>query len=302
MKYTYSDDEDDFYTDSTRRSTRNTRNHTPAEPSGPVVTASGRQVRAPTRLNAETGSNGGASASVSVQGDGQYSADVEMSREPSLGPTGRPRRSAAVNHGVNGWISSRKRKSEELEWDEDEDSPELGDDEEEEEEEEHVPDESDEDDDDVEEDQVDDDNMDLEDTAPPRHLVVKLSVKKAVDQDGKEKLVPSVTLPGKTSPRRTHAHRNVILSDDEQSDAEVKTADTPAQPAEEKPAEESISVATKASAPSPAHAAKENMPPTSTSTKPDITSPSVPSTSLAFRGSPEKAPLAARSIDVGGRE
>jgi hypothetical protein len=300
MKYTYSDDEDDFYTDSTRRSTRNTRNHTPAEPSGPVVTASGRQVRAPTRLNVETGSNGGASASVSVQGDGQYSADVEMSREPSVGPTGRPRRSAAVNHGTNGWTASRKRKSEEYESEDDEDSPDLGDDEEEEEE--HVPDESDEDED-LDEDQLEDDNMDLEDTAPPRHLVVKLSVKKAVDQDGKEKLVPSVTVPGKPNPRPTHAHRNVIMSDDEESEAEQNTADTSLQPSEEKPAEESISVAAK---PSPAPAvpppAKENMPPSSTSTKPDITSPSAPSTSLAFRGSPEKAPLAPRSIDVGGRE
>jgi hypothetical protein len=298
MKYTYSDDEDDFYTDSTRRSTRNTRNHTPAEPSGPVVTASGRQIRAPTRLNVETGSNGDVSASASVQGDGQYSADVEMSREPSLGPGGRPRRTAAINHGTNGWTSSRKRKSEDYESDDEEDSPDLGDDEEEEEE--HVPDLSDEEEeDDVEDDQVDDDNLDLEDTAPPRHLVVKLSVKKAVDQDGKEKLVPSVEIPGKTSPRRAHAHRNVIMSDDEESAAETKTADTSVQPTEEKPAEESISVATKDSAVPAASSAKENMPPTSVSVKVDA---NVPSTSLAFRGSPEKAPLVPRSIDVGGRE
>lgn len=300
MKYTYSDDEDDFYTDSTRRSTRNTRNHTPAEPTGPVVTASGRQVRAPTRLNVETGSNGGASASVSVQGDGQYSADAEMSREPSVGPTGRPRRSAAVNHGTNGWTSSRKRKSDEYESDEDEDSPDLGDDEEEEDE--HVPDLSDEDEEDADEEELEDDNMDLEDTAPPRHLVVKLSVKKAVDQDGREKLVPSVTVPSKHSPRSTHTHRNVIMSDEEESDGEIKTADTSVQPAEEKPAEESISVATKANAAPTAAPAKENLPPAPTPNKPDITSPSAPSPSLAYRGSPEKAPLAPWSIDVGGRE
>lgn len=298
MKYTYSDDEDGFYTDSTRRSTRNTRNHTPAEPSGPVVTASGRQIRAPTRLNAETGSNGGASASVSVQGDAQYPDDVEMSHDTSVGPTGRPRRSAAVNHGTNGWSASRKRKSEEYESDEDEDSePDLGDDEEEE----HVPDESDEDEDDFEEEQLDDDNIDLVDTAPPR-LVVKLSVKKAVDQNGKEKLVPSVTLPPKHHPRPTHAHRNIVMSDDEESQGEQNTADTSLQPGEEKPTEESISVATKASAPPDATPAKENVPPATTSTKPDMTPPTAPSTSLAFRGSPEKAPLAPRSIDVGGGE
>jgi hypothetical protein len=46
MKYTYSDEEDDGYSDTTsRRSTRNTGTHTPAEPAGPTVTLSGRQVR-----------------------------------------------------------------------------------------------------------------------------------------------------------------------------------------------------------------------------------------------------------------
>jgi hypothetical protein len=288
MKYTYSDDEDEFYTeDSTRRSTRNTRNHTPAELSGPVVTASGRQVRAPTRLNAETASNGAASASASVQGDAQYAEDMEMSHEASLGPGGRPRRSAALNHGTNGWTtSSKKRKSEEYESDEDDDSePDFGDDEEEE----HVPDESEDDEEEFEEAQLDEDN-DLEDTAAP-HLVVKLSVKKAVGKDGKEKLVPSVTLPPKHASRPTHTHRNIIMSDDEESDADVKVggASVVARP-EEKPAEESISVA---------HVTpKENVPPSSTTVKPALT----PSTSLAFRGSPEKPPLVPRPIDVGGRK
>jgi hypothetical protein len=47
MKYTYSDEEDDIYSDSTnnRRSTRNTGTHTPAEQSGPTITQSGRQVK-----------------------------------------------------------------------------------------------------------------------------------------------------------------------------------------------------------------------------------------------------------------
>ncbi|KAF2095253.1 hypothetical protein NA57DRAFT_44903, partial [Rhizodiscina lignyota] len=46
MRYTFSDDEDE-YSDavSTRRSTRNTGANTPADPSKPTVTASGRQVR-----------------------------------------------------------------------------------------------------------------------------------------------------------------------------------------------------------------------------------------------------------------
>lgn len=293
MKYTYSDDEDDFYTDSTRRSTRNTRNHTPAEPAGPVITASGRQVRAPTRLNAETSSNGGASASVSVQGDAQYGEDVEM-KETSVGPTGRPRRSAAVNHGTNGWTTSKKRKSEEYESDEEDGSePDFGDDEEEAE---HVPDDDDEEEEDLEEEPLEDDNIDLVDTAPPPRLIVKLSVKKAVDQNGKEKLIPSVTLPAKESPRPAHARRDVVMSDDDDSDGDQPTADTSVQPAEEIPAEESISVATKGAA--AATTSKENMPPTSTPAK----AMTPPTTSLAFRGSPEKTPVAPRSIDVGGRE
>jgi hypothetical protein len=47
MKYTYSDEEDEGYSDATsaRRSARNTGTHTPAEPSGPTVTLSGRQVK-----------------------------------------------------------------------------------------------------------------------------------------------------------------------------------------------------------------------------------------------------------------
>jgi len=47
MKYTYEEEDDDMYSDSTsaRRSTRNTRGHTPNEPVGPTVTQSGRQVK-----------------------------------------------------------------------------------------------------------------------------------------------------------------------------------------------------------------------------------------------------------------
>ena len=46
MKYTYSDDEDIYsYSTTARRSTRNTGTHTPAEPSGPTITQSGRQVK-----------------------------------------------------------------------------------------------------------------------------------------------------------------------------------------------------------------------------------------------------------------
>ncbi|KIH87222.1 hypothetical protein SPBR_04734 [Sporothrix brasiliensis 5110] len=141
IKYTYSDDEE-FYTDSTdlRRSSRNTGTHTPAES---VTTASGRQIRAPSRLN------GGFSATASVQGDSAMDADAEATggeeRELSLGPTGRPRRSAAVNHSMNGWNKKQQadeydeydsQADEEDEEEEDNHSePDLGDDEEDEDEE-----------------------------------------------------------------------------------------------------------------------------------------------------------------------
>ncbi|KAK2791666.1 hypothetical protein FQN52_004582 [Onygenales sp. PD_12] len=49
LKYTYSEDEEDFSSDAlptTRKSTRNSRLPTPGEPAGPTFTASGRQVRA----------------------------------------------------------------------------------------------------------------------------------------------------------------------------------------------------------------------------------------------------------------
>lgn len=98
VKYTYSDDEDVFYSDSTnRRSTRNTGANTPAE-SGPVTTASGRQIRAPPRMTA-----GDDSAAVSVQGD--FSEDEQ---EGSRGATSRTRRSATAG-SANGWSETNGR-------------------------------------------------------------------------------------------------------------------------------------------------------------------------------------------------
>ncbi|KAF4452253.1 hypothetical protein F53441_4847 [Fusarium austroafricanum] len=162
MKYTYSDDEDIFTTDSTtRRSTRNTGTHTPAE-TGPFTTASGRQVKAVTRLNPTTGS----SAPGSVQGD-----TSEVEKEASVGPTGRPRRSVAVNHGTTGWAETNRRSRRNASDDSDDESEaDFGDDEEDVDE--HVPEES-EDEEEFDEDEamIDDD---LEEKN--RSLVVKLSV------------------------------------------------------------------------------------------------------------------------------
>lgn len=183
VKYTYSDDED-FYTDSTnRRSTRNTRNPSPVE-AVPVVTASGRQSRPPARLNADTLSNGDASAAPSVQGD---VVDTEMSEAPEIGPNGRPRRSAAANHGTNGWAHPRKRRHDYVSDDEDEeeDEPDFGDDEGDD----HVPQEETEDEEEFENDAMDEDDQDVTGGSPRSNdsRMVKLPIKVTIDKNGKVK-------------------------------------------------------------------------------------------------------------------
>jgi len=325
MKYTYSDDEDEFYTDSTnRRSTRNTRNHTPAEPTGPLTTASGRQIRAPTRLNADTTSNGAPSASTSVNGD------TEMAHTETIVSRGRPRRSAAVNHGTNGW-ASKKRKSEEYDSDEDDgiSTPDLGDDEDD-----HVPDDEDDEEDDFEEDAVDDD---LDDVAivPRSPRIFKFPLK-AIVEDGKAKKLPGTPPADGGLEKRKHpraAHRNIIVSDESSNPTtpgagmgpgdENDTEDDDGmvqEPEEEPPAAESIDVVVKRIPPPPTPESPPTSKTTGTVTLPpngllatngggEKTTPlkSLPSTSqpLAFRGSPEKPPsgqphIPTQAIDVGG--
>ena len=95
MKYTYSDDEDIFSDaiPSTRRSTRNASGgSTPAEPSGPVFTASGRQVRA-----RAGGIYGESMLSGQRRGD---SASVPLPHEGD-GDAGRPQRNTRGR--TNGW-------------------------------------------------------------------------------------------------------------------------------------------------------------------------------------------------------
>jgi hypothetical protein len=160
MKYTYSDDEDISFSDSmtTRRSARHTGTTTPAE-TGPITTSSGRQVRAPTRLNVSTGD----SATSSVKGE-----SPEYEAESVKGANGRPKRSAASANGRPG--SPTRTREQMLGSDEEESEGDLGDDEEDADE--HVPEESDDEDEfDEDEAMVDDD---LDDTR--QSLVVKLSV------------------------------------------------------------------------------------------------------------------------------
>ncbi|KAK3302490.1 uncharacterized protein B0T15DRAFT_543076 [Chaetomium strumarium] len=305
MKYTYSDDEGDFFSDSTtRRSTRNTRQHTPAEPRGPVTTASGRQVRAPNRLNAENASDGAPSANNSVQGDGEHPDMKSTTR------SGRPQRSAAVNHGMNGW-TARKRKSEEYESYESEEEegsePDFGDDEEDE----HVPDDEEEDEEEFEE----EDLMDEEGLDSGTHkssFIFKFPIRVAFDENNKVRQIPGPPVVTEKHKRPRAAHRNVVVSDEsEASDA------SPAEPLvtePEPPAAEVIAVATKrmtlaepadkvaradvVQAAEPAGKSGDDADQPMTNAAAVVKSPPTPSsqqtTSMAFRGSPEvprSAPL-----------
>ncbi|KAK7908610.1 hypothetical protein PG985_015913 [Apiospora marii] len=275
MKYTYSDD-DEFVSDSTgtRRSGRNTGTNTPAEPTGPVTTASGRQIKAPSRMTVDA-SNNLTTTSPERDEEGRPS-----SKGSSVGPTGRPRRSAAVNHSTNGWAPSTRARGQKSMDDEEEDEsePDLGDDEED-----HVPEESDEEDEEEEdedelaeeEDEVmgdDDEEADLDDS--PKSMVVKLKVPKKNgegDDDGPSKLNLSK------------------FRYDGASDA--KSAKSPIEPEK---TEDSISVAprkakkgSKEGTPEPAAkrtstGLQAQRPPLTPSTS------SLQSTSLAYRESPDK--------------
>lgn len=275
IKYTYSDDEDVSFSDSTtRRSTRNTGTTTPAE-TGPVTTSSGRQVRAPTRLNVATGE----SAPSSVKGE-----SPEFDDEPATGPNGRPKRSAAVaGQATNGWAGSASRTREQTFGSDDEESEgDLGDDEEDADE--HVPEESDDEDEfDEDEAMVDDD---LDDS--PQSLVIKLSV-----TPPKLRTVLSPEPNGQaTSPSADKRPSQPKTEDPEPpptAGAEVPALPEPAtavgQTVEVKPA-------------STVSAAKESM------VEKPTNSPTISATSLALRGSPEKLHERPKAVPIGlqGRE
>jgi hypothetical protein len=98
MKYTYSDDEDDIYSDTTsRRSMRNTGTHTPAEPAAPTVTQSGRQVRS--RHGGVYGESMlSGTHTPSVAGPEYYGAGEQSESEnDNVMNSRRPRRAATAN-------------------------------------------------------------------------------------------------------------------------------------------------------------------------------------------------------------
>jgi hypothetical protein len=274
IKYTYSDDED-FLSDSTgvRRSARNTGTNTPAEPAAAVTTASGRQIKAPSRMTVDASNNIVTTSPDQEQPSTRASSQRGSSKESSVGPTGRPRRSAAVNHGTNGWSSSRSR-NKNYDDDEDESEPDLGDDDEED----HVPDESEKEEDEFDEDvEMADDDNDL--VKSPQSMVVKLKipekngVKMNLDKfryDG-----PDQKSAGKTNGTKRSSNPT-----------EEKTEENPT----EEKTEESISVASKKRAtPEPTQDSITCTPdlgprPPLTPSKVQVLQP----TSLAYRESPDK--------------
>lgn len=282
IKYTYSDDEDVSLSDSkNRRSTRNTGTHTPAD-TGPVTTSSGRQIRAPTRLNVATGE----SAPNIVKG-----ITPEFEKENSAGLGGRPKRFAAINHGTNGWTGAESRSRRKPSYDseeEDESEGEFGDDEEDAEE--HVFEESE------EEDEVDEDEAMVEnDLDEPRSLMVKLFVPApklrtalgALNKNQANTLPKPKALVEKSevsgAPQLEMKEAPTVVSTTNTNTVEKKTTETP-----ELTPKERNAVAEPA-----APLAGKSLNPAE-----------VPATSLAFRGSPEKPCEfpAAPPVEVSNRE
>ncbi|KAI1376771.1 hypothetical protein F4677DRAFT_73410 [Hypoxylon crocopeplum] len=286
MKYTYSDDED-FLSDSTvRRSSRNTRNHTPAEPAGPVTTASGRQIKAPSRMTVDASNNIVTTSPTISQGNNEATA----SKESSVGPTGRPRRSAAVNHGTNGWASSSKKKAyssvDEMDYDEDDDDsePELGDDEDD-----HVPDEDSEEEDEFDEDEeMADEDLDERNAQDSMMVKLKLPVKrKGADSNGSALNLNEYRYNSKKDGPKTQSSS----AEDDLSEKD----DSP-----EEKSEEVISVATtrKRATPEPSAVASNGQQTQRPPSTPALNS--LQSTSLAFRESPDKVQQALpKHVDVG---
>lgn len=296
IKYTYSDDED-FLTDSSnRRSARNTGTSTPAEPAGPVTTASGRQIKAPSRMTVDSSNN---IVTTSPDGDNE----TVRSKESSVGPTGRPKRSAAVNHGTNGWSSTKTKgqsyNSMDDDEDEDESSPDLGDDEED-----HVPDETEEEEEE-EEDFNEDEDMaddDLENGSTKSHIVtMKIPTKGGSPEDKKDNALHLDDYRYNGSGSKS---RSTEPTAEEEDNAPVERS------------EESIAVATtkKRKTPEPsssqaAEAEKEEEKDVEVSPDqsqhPPTTPGPLPSTSLAFRKSPDKMkqglaqPPPQQPVDVG---
>lgn len=215
IRYTYSDNEEDSDATGSRRSTRQSGNNTPAD-SGPVVTASGRQVRP-----ARTGIYGESLLS------GQAETPDYAASETSRTSGGRATRNSTRISPLN---EDRKRKSRGYNsFDDDSD-------------EEDAPSSGNEwdggDDDENEEDDVDmadgedEDDMDLDQEQEQKSLIVKLKLKKGPQEPVKTETAPieEKPPPAAADPTRVSIARQDLENLSTQ-DEPVKT-----QPAEHHPA------------------------------------------------------------------
>lgn len=113
--------------------------------------------------------------------------DTEMSEAPEIGPTGRPRRTAAAQHTTNGWSTSRKRNRPYVsDDDEDESEPDFG-----EEGDDHIPQDETEDEEEFENEAVDEDDDEVAPDSPDStdSRMVKLHIKVNFE-NGKAKRLP----------------------------------------------------------------------------------------------------------------
>ena len=206
-----------------------------------------------------------------------------------MGPTGRPRRSAAVHHGTNGWSRQKRRPDDEFDSGaEDEDSePDFGDDEEED----HVPDDTD-----VDEEEFEDDDSlgDVEELdGQPRRLVVKFPIHvRFEDSTGRcIRVSPQSARPDTTrlaAPTASRETASRASTSDPLGSEGRSSPPSPVRTAEE------ISVAIKTGTRTPEASVD------ATGTAIDLAAPG--GVALAFRGSPEKPQHVPRHVDVGFAE
>lgn len=291
IKYTYSDDEDDIYSDATtsRRSNRNTGTHTPAEGLGPTVTLSGRQVRSRQGgVYGESILSGTQTPAVSIGNFDGTSEEPEGIENAS----GRPRRAAAGGREVNGYGRGGAHiegynSVDEMDSDEgDASEQDYGDDEEEEE---HVLLESDVDD----QDDFTDEEDELLEEGKKKSLVVKLPVKTPTpEKQNKAQPLPAA----EQEPLQPISFPSTVNSGPSQSDsATLQPSSLNSGTDAASTAPPTSSFATMSTAPSlltESSTDRDSAPPKS------LFDPAPPSP-LALRGSPEKPQTFTPSINVG---
>ncbi|TVY26142.1 hypothetical protein LHYA1_G004001 [Lachnellula hyalina] len=274
MKYTYSEEEDEGYSDTTtsRRSTRNTRAHTPAEGLGLTVTQSGRQVKA--RQGGAYGESilsGAQGQAVTVEGYEGISDGPENAAGGDNG--GRPRRAAAA--AANSTIGLAPKGGRHIEGYNDVD--EMTSDEEADASEQDYGDDEEEDDvvlasDADDQDELSDEDEEMED-GEKKSLVVKLPVKTPTPE--RKTVIKLRVSPEKDVPRSPNFFSNATA-----------------------PVDSSISQGKENAKPAPVSLGRPEAPKRSTP-PPLAPAPSTSRSPLAFRRSPEKPNTYPPSIDVG---